>query len=108
MANSPKLKREAIKKKKKQDLKAIKLENDNFDKIKMKELNELKNPRKKIGSRATRNTLIGLNDFGGAGMTINNNIVNSSQTDNSKSETKINQSKSVTPNIAEQLIVSST
>jgi len=106
MANSSKLKREAIEEKKKQDLKAIKLENDNFDKIKMKELNELKNPRKKIGSRATRNTLIGLNDFGGAGMTINNNIVNSSQTDNSKSETKINQSKSVTPNIAEQLIVS--
>ena len=60
------------------------------------------------GSRLARQTLIGLNDFGGAGMTINNNIVNSSQTDNSKSETKINQSKSVTPNIAEQLIVSST
>ena len=31
----------------------------------------------------------------GSGMTINNNIVNSNQTDNSKSETKINQGKSV-------------
>lgn len=106
MANSPKFKREAIEEKKKQDLRTIKLENDNFEKIKMKELNELKNPALQKGSRLAKQTLIGLNDFGGAGTTINNNIVNSQQTDNSKVETKINQGKSVrNQSIPEQYLI---
>jgi len=108
MANSPKFKREAIEEKKKQDLRTIKLENDNFDKIKMKELNELKNPQLQKGSRLAKQTLIGLNDFGGSGMTINNNIVNSNQNDNSQTVNKNNGGKSVTPNVAQQLILSST
>ena len=41
-------------------------------------------------------------------MEIINNIVNSNQIDNSKSEIKINQSKSATPSIREEYILSST
>ena len=74
----------------------------------MKELNELKNPALQKGTRLARQTLIGLGDFGGAGMTINNNIVNSNQSDNSSVQIKINQSKSVTPSLQEQYLVSST
>ena len=103
---SPKLKREAIEEKKKTEKKALKLENDNFEKAKMKELNELKNPALQKGSRLARQTLIGLNDFGGAGMTINNNIVNSQQTDNSKSENKTIMSKPVTPSLSQQYLFS--
>ena len=105
---SPKLKREAIEEKKKAEKKALKLENDNFEKAKMKELNELKIPALQTGTRLARQTLIGLGDFGGAGMTINNNIVNSNQSDNSSVQNKINQSKSVTPSLQEQYLVSST
>ena len=105
---SPMDKREAIEEKKKQDLRTIKLENDNFDKIKMKELNELKNPQLQKGSRLAKQTLIGLNDFGGSGTTINNNNVYSTQSDNSQTVNKNNGGKSVTPNVAQQLILSST
>ena len=96
MANSSKLKREVIEEKKKQDLKAIKLENDNLDKIKMKELNELKNPQMQKGSGLARQTLIGLNDFGGAGATINNTTVVNQKGGDSKVENKTIMSKPAT------------
>ena len=100
---SPMTKKDIAENLEKNTKRALKLEKDKQKEIELMKLNELKNPKKDFMSAAQK---IALDPFGGAGMTINNNIVNSQQTDNSKSENKINQGKSIrNQSIPEQYLI---